>query len=340
MDLSIRYYFNAAKTLYNLGVDIPGILSDTGIKPEVFDSPNVNIPFSLLDELIERTAKHPTFRDEYCLAIGESYKVTTHDILGYAMLCSPNLDYVYKLTVKFAPFLMPAFRLKYVVQDEFVELEFFPIVPMSRTTWVIHMETMSSLLYWNLYELTQGVMPHHDIYYSMNTPKNTDQYTNMNFARFHFDSGSNVNLRMRYPKKHIFNSLPLADEYSLAMAEDRCRNRMLEVTEKGQLIPWVTMILTQTHDTVPNLQDLSTKLNISARTLDRRLKKENTSFRELWHKIRDQRSIKLLLDGVSVTEIAYTLGYSTPENFTRAFRKRHSFSPTEYIKQYNNDNQI
>jgi AraC-like DNA-binding protein len=67
------------------------------------------------------------------------------------------------------------------------------------------------------------------------------------------------------------------------------------------------------------------------RSLQRRLGKENTNFRELGNLMRLDRAMELMRLGQnSVAEIASLLGYSSSNNFSRAFRTRVGTTPSEY----------
>jgi AraC-like DNA-binding protein len=72
-------------------------------------------------------------------------------------------------------------------------------------------------------------------------------------------------------------------------------------------------------------------LDLSARTLQRALHRDGTDFRSLAGAIRARRAAELL-GGTrrSVTEIAAELGYSTPANFARAFRKATGRAPEDF----------
>jgi AraC-like DNA-binding protein len=72
-------------------------------------------------------------------------------------------------------------------------------------------------------------------------------------------------------------------------------------------------------------------LDCSIRTLQRELNCAGTDFRSLAKIARAEWAGELLRHtGVSVTRIATELGYSTPANFARAFRKATGTSPSEF----------
>jgi AraC-like DNA-binding protein len=79
--------------------------------------------------------------------------------------------------------------------------------------------------------------------------------------------------------------------------------------------------------------DPSAQLGIGSRTLQRRLDEHNLVFRDLVLRTRLERSIELLREtDEPITDIAMALGYESPANFSRAFRRRLGVTPTEARK--------
>jgi AraC-like DNA-binding protein len=73
-------------------------------------------------------------------------------------------------------------------------------------------------------------------------------------------------------------------------------------------------------DKRPQRAWVARRLNVSVRTLQRRLREHGTSFAEAVRGIVEEQAVELLrCRNVSITEIAYELGYSDPAHFTRAF---------------------
>jgi AraC-like DNA-binding protein len=73
---------------------------------------------------------------------------------------------------------------------------------------------------------------------------------------------------------------------------------------------------------------------MSVRTLQRRLTESNLSYSSLIDQVRLARAIRLLEEPmVTISGIAFDLGFSDPAHFTRAFKRWSSVSPREYRRQ-------
>ncbi|WP_188434378.1 helix-turn-helix domain-containing protein [Halopseudomonas salina] len=72
-------------------------------------------------------------------------------------------------------------------------------------------------------------------------------------------------------------------------------------------------------------------MNISPRHLRRKLSAEGTSYEQLVDEVRKEGAIRMISQGqLSLTSIAYELGFLDPSSFTRAFRRWTGMSPTAF----------
>ncbi|KGG82285.1 transcriptional regulator [Comamonas thiooxydans] len=79
------------------------------------------------------------------------------------------------------------------------------------------------------------------------------------------------------------------------------------------------------------LDDVSSRLHMSSRTLIRKLQEEGLSFQGIKDELRrDLAILNLVRNDVSLAEISYALGFSTPAVFHRAFRHWTGMTPGTY----------
>ncbi len=82
---------------------------------------------------------------------------------------------------------------------------------------------------------------------------------------------------------------------------------------------------------MPSFEELTGLLNMSARTLRRRLEKEGTSYQRIKDNARRDVAISLLSrQGKTVSEVAEQVGFSDPSAFHRSFKKWTGLSPGSY----------
>ena len=79
------------------------------------------------------------------------------------------------------------------------------------------------------------------------------------------------------------------------------------------------------------MTDVAEAFGYNERSFRRCLADAGLSFAELVNETRYRRSLDLLTHtSVPITELSLELGYTHPENFTRAFRQRVGISPSKY----------
>lgn len=90
------------------------------------------------------------------------------------------------------------------------------------------------------------------------------------------------------------------------------------------------------HFDFPQLEDIALALNITPRTLQRKLQEEGTTYRKLSDVVKYELATTFLkYKDLSISEIAYKLGYAEQGAFRKAFKQWSSMTPSEYRKKDN-----
>jgi AraC-like DNA-binding protein len=80
-----------------------------------------------------------------------------------------------------------------------------------------------------------------------------------------------------------------------------------------------------------SIEEIAAKLSMSVRTLRRRLKDSGTSFKDLLAETRRELGERYIQDNsMSLTEVAFMLGFSDSSSFSRAYKKWTGQSPSNY----------
>ncbi len=82
-----------------------------------------------------------------------------------------------------------------------------------------------------------------------------------------------------------------------------------------------------------DVEAIARSLGMSARTLQRRLAEEHTSFKAAIDSVRRRQALLLLDGGAAIAEVAWMLGYSEPSAFHRAFRRWTGRTPEAWRSQ-------
>jgi AraC-like DNA-binding protein len=103
-------------------------------------------------------------------------------------------------------------------------------------------------------------------------------------------------------------------QMSVARTMDRVRAQIVERLPSGE----------------PSQAEVARALGSSTRALQRRLSAEGTTYARLVDETRRDLAIAYVREGRAMTEIAYLLGFSGANSFTRAFRRWTDQAPSEY----------
>lgn len=82
------------------------------------------------------------------------------------------------------------------------------------------------------------------------------------------------------------------------------------------------------------IDKLASRLNVSRRTLQRRLSERDTNFLNVLQEVRSRLALRYLADDrLGITEIAFLLGYADQGSFSSAFKSWHGISPRDYRRK-------
>jgi AraC-like DNA-binding protein len=122
-----------------------------------------------------------------------------------------------------------------------------------------------------------------------------------------------------------------ASDPQLAAMLDATLAQRLADAERGSLATRLSLwIEERLPEGEPTLSEAASRLNMSMRSLQRRLKDENLTWQQLIENTRRVLAERHLRQpGMSITQLAFLLGFSDVSSFSRAFRKWYGASPSQ-----------
>lgn len=134
-----------------------------------------------------------------------------------------------------------------------------------------------------------------------------------------------------FASEDLLKSLPLANP-ELARINDQVVSDYLQRYEVEGLVPRVRASIIECLPLgTPSQDDIARSLCQSSRTLQRKLKSEGVSFKDLLEEVRFDLAKRYLLESHRhVAEIAYLLGFSEASNFARSFKRWSGLPPQDY----------
>jgi AraC-like DNA-binding protein len=317
-----------AKALRLLGADPMELLERAGIDPAHVINPDRRILGSKFDDLLEQALRE-TGEPTFGLLAAEQVTPGTLHGLGLSFMVSDTvLDALHRLA-RFAHVLSTGVELKIVEREEFCDLEFHT-TEYARDD-VLHYTSldfgMGLVMVMCRMTLGEYISPLR-VDTTRPRPENPDAFVSLLGAKINFDSEWD---RITFVRVDIVDKLLTANP-ELARANDELvESYLANFMDASTSREVVSKIVQQLPDGPPSQKEIAGALNVSNRTLQRKLKDEGTSFVDLLQDTRLKLAQKYLArPDRSVVETAYLLGFSEPSTFSRAFKRWTGLAPADY----------
>jgi AraC-like DNA-binding protein len=306
------------------------------VDPALLEIPNARLPGSLAERAWDQAARLTNDAD-IGLHCAENFNPGALNILGYVLLsCRTAAEALGRLG-QFAALLNDGLRVR--LEREGPRLHCcFEVVPncdnyLARSPRHA-IETMACGTLITMRRLT--TRPIHALAVAFQHPKptSTDEHVRI-FGQGIVRFGQPSN-RIDFLYADLEQGLLSANPALLAMFEAQAGELLARIEhsqpERGQVSRKVLAILTRRITAaVPSVRDVAQEMAMSERSLQRELREEGTSFRQLIEDVRKEIAVQHLAQpGALASEAAFLLGFSEPGAFTRAFRRWTGASPTQF----------
>lgn len=141
---------------------------------------------------------------------------------------------------------------------------------------------------------------------------------------------------MYLQKEHVADRVVGSDYALLQLLVRYAENKLEQTTVDQDFSNRVRKtILHMAHPQFPTIRQAAANLNVSVRTLQRRLKEEGFTYQELIDELKKQFALDYLRhEHLSVREIADSLDFAEASSFIRTFNRWFGVSPQLYREQY------
>jgi AraC-like DNA-binding protein len=322
--LPARYIAQLVDFLESTGIDRAAVLRAARIRS--IDAPKAQVTLRQVDALLG-AVEEASGRVDLGFELGRRLNPTSHDILGFALLTSPTFGHYLRLAVSYQRLIQPVFALSLQRRAGWVDLVYLPAVALSHRSMRMLEEAIVVSNHVAFESTLRDRLPPYGVWMSIERPPHAERYRELSPARVQFGDAV-PGVRITLEAALLDTPLAMANPRAMQAAEQRCRAMLRQTQARRRWSEWCRMMLRESEDSRPTLEQLARFVNISARTLARYLEGENTSFRELSLQVRTERARQLLAEGnLSVTQIAYRLGYTDVASFVRSFRRQTGRTP-------------
>ena len=308
------------------GHDGRGIAARAGIAADVLGDPNGRVSRAALTELW-RLAVEVTQDEAFGLTAVRFATHTTLHALGFAALASATPREAFERMVRFRGVIGAVNRLRLEDAGDRYRL----VIDVSAPPGVPYpaVDAFAAGIVRQLRFLTgdQRLAPL-AVRLRRPRPARPEPFERLFRAPIVFGADENV---IELDKVAMEGPLPAANA-DLAAHNDRVVLEYLARIETGRLASRVERALVEALPSgAPSQMQIARKLGVSARGLQRQLAEEGTTYREILDAARAALAREYVRAGeVSVTEIAFLLGFAEASAFSRAFKRWTGMSPRRF----------
>lgn len=175
-----------------------------------------------------------------------------------------------------------------------------------------------------------GIRPH-AIHLCRPKSERAEDYRKFFECEVHFDAKRNI---LAFDASALNAPIPGNNSVLSNHLEQYLADQSVQVSEASLAARIQTALIDMLPAGTARLDQLASRLNMSKRTLQRRLQSENICFQDTLDTLRLELSFRYLKDDtIPVQEVAYRVGFSEPSNFVRFFKQKTGFSPSEYSRK-------
>lgn len=314
-----------AKALEDSGQCSRTIFERAGLDYSLLSDPNARYPVELTTRLWKISAE-VTGNPCFGIKAASFWHPTTIHALGYSWMASESLYDALTRAVRYfrivssgagaylvetddeVQFVFKS-RSKSKLADEAVDAGIALIVVMCRTSYGDNFNPLRI-------DMTREVLPC------------AQSYVDYFKAPVNFSMPTDI---LYFDKAQVYEKLPTGNA-ELARANDQIITEYLAHFDRNNTSLRVKIKLVERMPSGQVTEESIAKtLNMSVRTLQRKLKEEGGSYKEILDETREELAAQYMKNSRrSINEITYLLGFSEPSNFSRAFKRWTGRSPTRF----------
>jgi len=300
-----------------LGVPAPSSTNDTN-----------HIPFRQWESMLQTAAEH--LQDRYLgLKLGEKVEARHLGAVGHLLLVCPNFGTALQRLEDYQRLIFDFIPMHRRETGEWIDMVWD--ISENRTTVLVGEAGFASMVNY-CRSIIKGEAQPLRIEFAHPAPDDIQPYEDFFQCPVVFGTAEPF-IRL----SHQLLEMPLvAPDPALELILDSHAQSLLSrLSNEASIVEQVRKCIASTlRNGEPDVENVSTMLNQSARTLQRNLTAAGTSFRKELTLIRNELAQAYLNDPqMRISDIAMLLGYSEHSAFTRAFRKHSGQTPQQVREQ-------
>ncbi|MGK0293356.1 MAG: AraC-like DNA-binding protein [Porticoccaceae bacterium] len=326
-----------SETLYQSFRDIfEPLLNEIDIPRTVLTDSSIEVSLAKHCDLMELAAEK-LGNENLGLQIGSKVQPRYMGPLGYTILNSPNVLNALQNFCRYLHVYARGCDMALETDDKFAYFSFsYSIIdpgPIGRR----HEAECTLAMVKNVIEVvTESKWKIEEVFFEHPTPTTTIEHKRTFGAPVHFSQQVN---QLKFDKNILERKLPQADPRLFEVLEGHLKEALENQTQEDDIVSSVGIIIAKSlSNGIPSVDDVAASLFMSKRTLQRRLYDRGVLFNEYADEIRCKMAQQFVAKTkLSLTEVAFLLGYAHISALSRAFRRWTGKTPYEFRAEASNN---
>lgn len=316
----------------DIGTPIESHLNKCNIPIAVFENPELYLPLPIILKLLSKVAQSEGI-DNLGITVAKKSKIVNTGIFGYLLSLSFNTYDLVKRLCYFIRYTISTngeqFWLKEGQENIWLCQRF--LKPLNLYSGFYHADYYSLILMLDSLRLALddlSVIPEIHIVSSSEQSQGLRKQINLPKTRFYFNQPFTA---ICIPRKILAKSIKrksIAIAKTFNLEQWKTNAPALDFVESLE-----QTIKTLLLEKYPTIDITAEATGLSVRSLQRYLSQNNITYSRLMDKVRYEWALSLLNNpDIPLIEIAYTLGFQDPANFSHSFRRWTGVSPSQVRK--------
>ena len=331
MTFSARFVLSIIRFAGVQGANAKKLLELTGYSMEALCDEALRVDSEVYNQVLEQ-AIAATGDDCFGLHSGEYLNLSAAGLIGQITQTSATVKEALEYCCEFAQLGCRALPMALKEEEQYFRLLIKPDTIWLQQSELSVRHTIDGVLAFTIREFhTLTFQKYYPvaINYAFGQPKNTDEYERVFQCPFRFNQKETSIL---FDKNTINQPVVTSDYQLLRILVEHAEEKIAIIeNEEGFAHLVKQSMINLIKPEFPTIDQVAGNLNISVRTLQRRLKEEGVTFKEILESLRRDFAISYLRKSeLSINEIAYLLSYADASAFIRSFKRWTGKTPQVY----------
>jgi AraC-like DNA-binding protein len=326
-----KFLLNVAHLAARQGASIADFVSITNKTYEELNQDDCTVSNDTYNKAMEYAVK-ATKDDSFGLHMGENMNLSAAGLIIQITQTSQTVKQALELCCQYANLGCSVLPLQLFEENDCYKLTLNPNKLWQQQSEIAFKHTVDGVIAFTIKEFhSLSHMQHSPIAIHLTWPKpnNVAEYNRVFGCPVFFNKNE---IAILLNKEQVEEKIITADYNLLKVLIAHANQKMAAIANNNSFVAVVKQsMLNLVKPALPTIEQVAAHLNISARTLQRRLSSENATYKNIIDGLRKDFALSYIKqNSLSITEISYLLNYNDASAFNRSFKRWTGKTPKAY----------